>query len=82
MDSAVVVQQAVGVLMDWYDISPDAATAQLQGWADGCGATTEEIAEGLVHGICLGRQTTCPTMILRRLEDLLRRLPTPVPLPD
>ncbi|MDX6262228.1 MAG: hypothetical protein QOH84_3916 [Kribbellaceae bacterium] len=78
MDTAVV-QQAVGVLMDWYDISPDAATGQLQVWADGYGATIEEVAEGLVHGICFGRQTTCPTTILRQLEEDLRQLPSPAP---
>ncbi|MFI5707119.1 ANTAR domain-containing protein [Kribbella sp. NPDC051620] len=81
MDPAVV-QQAVGVLMDWYDISPDAAARQLQAWADKCGATIGEVAEGLVRGICLGRPTSCPEQILRRLEDLLRQLPTPAMVPD
>jgi hypothetical protein len=81
MDSAVI-QQAVGVLMDWYDISPYAATEQLQVWADDCGVPITELAEGFVNGICLGRPTTCRDTVLRQLEELLRQLPTPVAILD
>jgi len=70
-----VLHQAVGVLMDWYDISPETAQDLVRTWATHCGASACQVAEGLVHGICLGKPTTCQDTLLRQLEQLLRHLP-------
>jgi ANTAR domain-containing protein len=76
MQSAAV-QQAIGVLMDWYEVPPDAAIEQLQNWSGDCGVPLDELATGLVQGICLGRPTRCPQTTIRHLEQLLRQLPEP-----
>ncbi|WBQ03486.1 ANTAR domain-containing protein [Kribbella sp. CA-293567] len=81
MESAVL-QQAVGILMDWYGVPPEAAIEQLEQWATDCGAASWEVAEGLVHGICLGRPTACREEVLRHLEQLLRQFPATAQLPD
>jgi hypothetical protein len=69
------VQQAVGVLMNWYDLPPLDAVIVVEGWAVRCDVPTTQVAEALVHGICLGKTTSCHTALLRRLEKLLRELP-------
>jgi hypothetical protein len=70
-----VLHQAVGVLMDWYDVRPPQATAQLHAWAVQCDASICEVAEALVNGICLGRSSSCRLTVVRQLERLLRELP-------
>jgi hypothetical protein len=72
-----VLRQAEGILMDWYDIPSVTAQRQLNSWAVECDTGACQVAKALVHGICLGKATSCPELLLRRLEQLLRQLPAP-----
>jgi hypothetical protein len=72
-----VLRQAEGILMDWYDIPSVTAQRQLNSWAVECDSCACQLAEAFVHGICLGKATSCPKVLLRRLEQLLRQLPAP-----
>lgn len=70
-----VIQQAVSVLMDWYDLPPLEAEAELGRWAIQCEVSTYRVAEALVRGVCLGQATSFHATLLRQLEQLLRSLP-------
>jgi hypothetical protein len=70
-----VLEQAVGVLMDWYELPSLEAKIQLCAWAVRCDVSACELAEALVDGVCRGRATACRPGVLRELEQLLRELP-------
>lgn len=70
-----VIQQAVGVLMDWYELPPAQAGCRLRSWADQCKVSTCQVAEALVDGVCLGRAHSGQVIVVRQLERLLRELP-------
>jgi hypothetical protein len=71
------LEQALGVLMDWYELPLLEAKTLLATWAVRCDASACQVAEALVYGICLGRATTCSRTLLRQVEALLRQLPPP-----
>jgi hypothetical protein len=70
-----VLDQAVGVLMDWYELPPLEAKVQLCAWAVRCDVSACDLAAALVNGVCLGRANGCQPDVLRKLEQLLRELP-------
>jgi hypothetical protein len=70
-----VIQQAVGVLMDWYELPSAQAGRRLRSWAARCEVSPCQVAEALVNGICLGRPHSCQVTVVRQLERLLRELP-------
>ena len=74
-DHETVVHQAVGVMMEWYELPPAQARAQLREWAAQCDASACQVAEAFVRGVYLGSPTKCPLATVRRLEHLLREFP-------
>ncbi|WP_112244544.1 hypothetical protein [Kribbella monticola] len=71
-----VLDQAIAVLMDWYELPSLEAKIQLCAWAVRCDVSACELAEALVDGVCLGKATGCRGVV-RELEQLLRELPAP-----
>jgi hypothetical protein len=70
-----VIEQAVGVLMDWYELPPAQADCRLRSWAAQCEVPPCQVAEALANGVCLGRAHGCQVTVVRQLEQLLRELP-------
>ncbi|TDU88834.1 hypothetical protein EV138_2385 [Kribbella voronezhensis] len=70
-----VLDQALAVLMDWYELPPLEAKIQLCAWAVRCDVSACELAGALVNGVCLGRATAGHGAVVRELEQLLRELP-------
>lgn len=64
-----VVDQARGALMLRYGIGSRESLAVLDRWAHEAGVDLTEVAEALVHGICLGRVTDETAVIVRWLEQ-------------
>lgn len=54
---ARTLEQAWGVLMDWYELPLLEAKTLLAAWAGQCAASDFQVADALVYGICLGRTT-------------------------
>jgi hypothetical protein len=67
-----VVEQASGALMLHYGIGSRESRAVLERWAQEAGLPVTEVAEALVHGICLGRVTAETEGTVRWLEQRLR----------
>ncbi|GAB3016588.1 hypothetical protein GCM10011376_03770 [Nocardioides flavus (ex Wang et al. 2016)] len=67
-----VVDQARGALMLQYGIGSREALAVLDRWAQEAGVDLVEVAEALVHGICLGRVTDETAVLVRWLEQRMR----------
>ena len=67
-----VVEQAKGALMLRYGIGAREALAVLDRWACEAGVAVDEVAEALVHGICLGRVDAETEVVVRWLEQRMR----------
>jgi hypothetical protein len=75
VDDAAAVEQAKGLLMEWFGVSADRADDVIRAWAGRCGRPPEVVAEVFVRQIWQGDATGCDRAVARALEHALRDLP-------
>jgi hypothetical protein len=75
VDDASAVEQAEGLLMEWFGVSADQAGGVIRAWARRCGRPPEVVADVFVRQIWQGDGAACDRVVARALEHALRDLP-------
>ncbi|ONI73946.1 hypothetical protein BWI15_11155 [Kribbella sp. ALI-6-A] len=75
VDDAAAVEQAKGLLMEWFGVSAEQAGDVIRAWASRCGRPPQVVADVFVRQIWQGDATACDRAVARALEDALRDLP-------
>jgi hypothetical protein len=82
VDDAAAVEQAKGLLMEWFGVSTEQAGGVIRAWARQCGRPPEVVADVFVRQIWQGDATACDRAVARALENALRDLPRTTGGPD